>query len=156
MKTAEQLANLYLQTVGRNSKLLLNVPPTPEGLLHDTDVQRLTGMREQLHPWFETDLVRRDSVSLDGRVREVILTRPSPVAFVRLNEGIARGQHVARYRVEGFDGTRWVGLSEVTTVGYAKIDRVVETATVTRVRLTIDDVAGPAAPSVRINVYPPV
>lgn len=156
VKTAEQLANLYLQTVGRNSKLLLNVPPTPEGLLHDTDVQRLTGMHERLRAWFTTDLVNRDKVSLDGRVREVTLTRPSPVAFVRLREDIVRGQHVARYRVEGFDGARWVGFSQGTTVGYAKIDRVVESAAVTRVRLTVDDAAGPAAPAVRINVYPPV
>ena len=84
------------------------------------------------------------------------LGRPSPVAFVRLNEDIARGQLVARYTVEGFDGTRWVGLSQGTTVGYAKIDRVAESAAVTRVRLTVDDAAGPGAPSVRINVYPPV
>lgn len=156
VKTAEQLANLYLRSVGRNSKLLLNVPPTPDGLLHDTDVHRLTGMREQLSAWFATDLVNRDSTSLDGLVREVALRRPLPVAFVRLSEDIARGQQVARYRVEGFDGTRWVGLSEGTTVGYAKIDRVVESAAVTRVRLTIDDAIGPDAPSVLINVYPPV
>ena len=156
VKTAEQLANLYLRSVGHNSKLLLNVPPTPEGLLHDTDVQRLTGMREQLRGWFATDLARPARVFV-GRVRkEVALARPSPVAFIRLDEDIARGQHVARYRAEGFDGTRWVGLSQGTTVGYAKIDRVEESATMTHVRLTIDAAVGPGSPTVHISVYPPV
>lgn len=145
VKTAEQLANLYVRSVGRNSKLLLNVPPTPEGLLHATDVARLTEMRELLRAWFATDVAGRDR-----------LTRPSRVAFIRLHEDIARGQHVARYRVEGFDGTQWVGLSQGTTVGYAKIDRVTIPTVVQRVRVTVEETAGSASPSVRINVYPAV
>lgn len=145
VKSAEQLANLYVRSVGRNSKLLLNVPPTPEGLLHATDVTRLTEMRELLRAWFGTDVAGRDR-----------LVRPSRVAFIRLNEDIARGQHVARYRVEGFDGTQWVGLSQGTTVGYAKIDRVTVPTVVQRVRVTVEEAAGSASPSVRINVYPAV
>lgn len=43
MRTIEALVDLYFQSVGRNSKLLLNVPPTPDGLLHPVDVARLTG-----------------------------------------------------------------------------------------------------------------
>lgn len=156
VKSAEQLANLYVRSVGHNSKLLLNVPPTPDGLLHDTDVARLTEMHELLRAWFATDVAGRDSVSLEGRVREVTLTRSSAVAFIRLNEDIARGQHVARYRVEGFDGTAWSGLSQGTTVGHAKIDRVTSPAVVQRVRVTVEETAGSASPSVRINVYPAV
>jgi alpha-L-fucosidase len=156
VKTAEQLANLYLRSVGRNSKLLLNVPPTPEGLLHETDVQRLNGMHELLRGWFAAVAVNRETVSLAGRVREVTLTRPSPVALIRLNEAIARGQHIARYKTEGFDGAQWIELSRGTTVGFAKIDRVTVPTVVQRLRVTVEETAGSANPSVRINVYPPV
>src|SRR4029079_8844613 len=37
VKTADTLMNLYFRSVGRNAKLLLNVPPTKDGLLHPTD-----------------------------------------------------------------------------------------------------------------------
>ena len=47
VRSVDRLVDLYFQSVGRNSKLLLNVPPTPDGLLHDTDVQRLTALPRQ-------------------------------------------------------------------------------------------------------------
>ena len=43
VKTVEQLVALYFTSVGRNSKLLLNVPPTRDGVLHPIDVERLSG-----------------------------------------------------------------------------------------------------------------
>jgi alpha-L-fucosidase len=156
VKTSDQLANLYLQSVGRNSKLLLNVPPTPQGLLHDTDVLRLAGMHSLLRTWFATNLAGSERLSLDGRVRDVSLTHQSRVAWVRLEEDITRGQHVARYRTEGFDGTQWVELSRGTTVGYAKIDRIAIPNAVERVRVTVDETVGVANPAVRVAVYPPV
>jgi len=85
VKTVDQLVTLYLQSVGRNSKLLLNVPPTPDGLIHDIDADRLVGMHERPRELFSTDLAGgREHVSVDGRVRDVDLTVPSPLGFVRL------------------------------------------------------------------------
>lgn len=153
VKSVEQLANLYLRSVGRNSKLLLNVPPTPQGLLHDTDVQRLVGMHDRLRGWFANSLAS-DARMLNGSIRELSLGRPSPIGFIRLTEDITRGQHVARYLVEGFDGAQWIELSRGTTIGYAKIDRVTATAAVQRVRFAVDESAGAERPSVRMNVYP--
>ena len=153
VKNAGQLVNLYLSSVGRNSKLLLNVPPTPEGLLHSADVASLTGMHERLQAMFKTNLASgRNTVSLDGRVRQVDLPTPSALGFVRLSEDIVRGQTVAKYSVEGFDGTTWVNLSSGTTIGYAKIDRITSAAAIRRLRVTVSDAT--AAPvSVQISAY---
>ena len=41
VKTVEQLMDIYCQSVGRNSVLLLNIPPNREGRIHDIDVERL-------------------------------------------------------------------------------------------------------------------
>jgi alpha-L-fucosidase len=38
VRGANNLLRLYFRSVGRNSKLLLNVPPTHDGLFHDLDV----------------------------------------------------------------------------------------------------------------------
>ena len=61
VKTVDQLVDLYFTSVGRNSKLLLNVPPTRAGLLHETDVERLTGMRRLLSVLFQNDLANAAS-----------------------------------------------------------------------------------------------
>lgn len=47
-RAADDLVALYFSSVGRNSKLLLNVPTTRAGLLHDADVSSLLGMRVRL------------------------------------------------------------------------------------------------------------
>ena len=153
VKTADQLVNLYLRSVGRNSKLLLNVPPTPEGLIHANDVAQLSLMHTRLQAMFATDLASgRNVISVDGRVKEVTLPAPSPLGFVRLSEDIARGQIVARYLVSGFDGSTWVDLSSGTTIGYAKIDRIVSTATIQRVKVTVIEPEG-RTPPVRVSAY---
>src|SRR5262249_39585885 len=41
VRSAANLLELYCSSVGRNSKLLLNVPPSTHGVLHETDVARL-------------------------------------------------------------------------------------------------------------------
>lgn len=52
VKTVDDLVALYFTSVGRNSKLLLNVPPTRESVLHAIDVKRLSGMRSALDRTF--------------------------------------------------------------------------------------------------------
>jgi len=135
VRTVENLVQLYFTSVGRNSKLLLNVPPTREGLLHDTDVARLRGMRANLDTLFATDLTRGRRLRATGAgagvtLFEVDLGRSVPVGIVSLTEDITRGQAVSRYDVTGSDGVRefslggpWQSLSSGTTIGYRKLDR---------------------------------
>src|SRR3954471_24163461 len=52
VRSIDNLVALYFSSVGRNGKLLLNVPPTSEGLIHAVDVERLTGMRQELERLF--------------------------------------------------------------------------------------------------------
>jgi alpha-L-fucosidase len=142
VRSVDNLVSLYFSSVGRNSKLLLNVPPTRQGLLHDVDVARVAGMRQRLDTLFANDAIH--GRRLDWKVQnrsgsgEVDLGQPTTVAIVDLAEDIAHGQVVARYLVEGFDGTAWRTLSRGTTIGYRKLDRFAPT-TVQRVRLTIED-----------------
>jgi len=151
VKTVEQLVGLYFTSVGRNSKLLLNVPPTRAGLLHETDVARLVGMRREVGRLFAQDVTRgiEPSWRATGErsaVCEIMLSRAEPVAIIDLREEIERGQAVARYTVEGAmdaRATQWHELSRGTTVGYRKLDRVTSTA-VHRIRVKIETIASPA------------
>jgi alpha-L-fucosidase len=67
------------------------------------------------------------------------------VAVADLREDIARGQSVARYRLEGRINGRWRELSRGTTIGYRKLDRF-EPATITGARLRVEETVGSAGP----------
>lgn len=155
VKSVDRLVALYFSSVGRNSKLLLNVPPTRDGLLHATDVARLAGMRQRLDTLFAHDLAagRRLRWRAQGRVAvgTVDLGRTAAIGVVDLAEDIAHGQVVARYLIEGSDGGPWRTLSRGTTIGYRKLDRFPPTA-VRHVRLTIED-AVDTPRSVRVRLY---
>ncbi len=142
VRDAASLLQLYVQSVGRNSKLLLNVPPTRDGLLHDRDVAALMRFRDLRATEFADRAVRpRDeSFRASGRtaVVEANFSRRISIVAVRLSEDIAAGQLVSRYTVSGLTDAGWRALSRGTTIGYAKIDTF-ESAAVSRVRVEVDD-----------------
>jgi alpha-L-fucosidase len=159
VKTVEQLVSLYFTSVGRNSKLLLNVPPTPEGVLHPTDVSRLVGMRAALDEMFRDDLAagRTGTWRVLGPASaalEIDLGRSATVAIADLREDITRGQIVSAYTLQGL-GTSggWQPLAAGTTIGCRKLDRF-EPATIRWVRVTITDALEAPRP-VTLGLYAP-
>ncbi len=142
VKTIDQLVEWYFMSVGRNSKLLLNVPPTRTGLLHATDVARLVGLRERLAALFGADhaagraLTPRMTNGLTSF--ELDLGRTAQVSIADLREDVATGQRVARYVLEGSSGGEWQVLSRGTTIGFRKLDRFTP-ANVQRIRLRVEE-----------------
>ncbi len=143
VRSIDNLVDLYFTSVGRNSKLLLNVPPTRDGLLHDVDVARLQGMHERLRALFRTNLAggRTPAWRATGArtgLLELDLGRTVSLSIADLREDISRGQLVARYTLEGSNGGAWFTLSSGMTIGYRKLDRFAP-AQVRQVRLRIED-----------------
>src|SRR5439155_25530998 len=106
VKSVDQLTDIWFTSVGRNSKLLLNVPPTREGLLHATDVARLAALQARITALFAEDFaagrrLRWHSTGPRGAVTELDLGRTVPVGTARLEEDIAHGQCGARYAIHG-------------------------------------------------------
>lgn len=159
VKSVDDLVSLYFSSVGRNSKLLLNVPPTRAGVLHDVDVSRLTGMRMAL------DRMRASDVTSGARTRRapqnrdsiqpgllIELSREATISVAELREDIAQGQSVASYRLEHRASSTdpWQPFSAGTTIGHCKLDRL-QPLTVREVRLTIlDAMIWPRPVSVRL------
>jgi len=142
VRSVENLVTLYETSVGRNGKLLLNVPPTREGRLHDVDVARLSAFRGRLDAMFAANVAQGAgtwrTTGQHTAELELQLDRPATISLARLEEPIARGQRVARYTLEGALNAEWHELSHGTTIGYTKLDRF-PAASVSRVRLTIED-----------------
>jgi alpha-L-fucosidase len=143
VRSVDNLVNLYFSSVGRNSKLLLNVPPTRDGLIHPVDAERLVAFRGKLTSMFETNAARGAAVtwrvtSPRGADMEVHLARDASISTVRLEENITLGQSVVRYALFGADTGAWRELTRGSTIGYAKLDRFAPT-TVRKLKLVIED-----------------
>ena len=159
VKTVDQLTDIWFTSVGRNAKLLLNVPPTREGVLHATDVARLAGLRTRLTQLFTEDfalgrrVLWRDTGPQTG-VAEIDLGQTVHAGIVRLEEDIVQGQRVARYAVQGTVDGAWQELSRGTTVGHRKLDRF-DAMPVRRLRVTVAAAVAPLPSRLRIGLYRP-
>jgi alpha-L-fucosidase len=156
VKSVDDLTRLYFTSVGRNSKLLLNVPPTRDGLLHDTDVAHLAGMRARLDSMFGNDLAKGVSVAWRPNgdrqaTAELDLGNVKTIAVSDLREDVTQGQTIARYALEGERDGTWRTISEGTTIGFRKLDRF-DPVEVRRIRLTIREAVDTPRP-VRIALF---
>ena len=123
IRSTENLIELFFASVGRNANLLLNVPPTRDGLFHDADVARLADFGRRLHDLFSNDRVENARMHRKAGGVEFELPAPASIGIAVLREQIEHGQAVARYRVEAFVGGAWTTVSRGATIGRTKIDR---------------------------------
>jgi alpha-L-fucosidase len=156
VRTEDNLVQLYFTSVGRNAKLLLNVPPTRDGMLHATDAARLAGLRARLDAMASSAIplgqVSWRRTSERTAVGQWTVRHAEAATVVRLREDIARGQRVARYSLEGDDGRGWRPLASGTTIGHTRLERLAAGAPLRRVRLRVEDAVAPPDP-VRLNLY---
>ena len=117
VKSLQQLLKIYYESVGRNSLLLLNVPPDTRGRIHETDSVRLMELRSALDRIFARDLAGQ--VKRKGNTWTV--DAKGPFNRLVLQEDIAMGQRIASFTVEALTADGWTPLARETTVGYKRI-----------------------------------
>ena len=135
VKSVKQLLDIYYKSVGRNSLLLLNVPPDTRGRIHEIDSVRLMEFRQAL------DAVFADNLALEqrreGNTWTVKVRSGKPFNRVVLQEDIAKGQRLSAFTVEVETADGWAPLAQETTIGRKRILLVPQTSCETlRVRVT--------------------
>lgn len=164
VRSVENLVELYFKSVGRNSLLLLNIPPTQEGLFHKNDVESVLGMRRELDRIFSRNLAigagvhannehpdHRAATLIDGlpdtfwaaheiatqATVELELPQPETISAVSLQEPVQLGQRISSYHIEIEEAGAWRTIASGTTIGHKKLDHFqpVETR---RLRIHID------------------
>ena len=141
VKTPEELVEIYYRSIGRNSVLLLNIPPDTRGLIHENDVWSLRGMKDILDETFHNNLAEYATViplkrELPG---SAIYDLGEPLTFDRLvvQEDIRSGQKVAAFCLEALIGDEWKEICKGTTIGYKRILRFDPVkARIVRLRIT--------------------
>ena len=164
VRSPENLMELYYSSVGRNSNLLLNVPPDRRGLLHDNDVKSLLAFRELREKEFATELARGKKVVSSatrgknysaGKANDgdpetywstpdditssnltIDLGTETEVNRILFQEYIKLGQRVQEFKVEALVDGEWKQLIEGTTIGY-KVIRKFPVVKTSRIKVTI-------------------
>lgn len=141
-KSAAELTDIYFRSVGRNSVLLLNVPPDKRGLLPAADVQALRDFRARVGRELPEDLARGTHATGEGSpgravdgdpdtawvaptsappILTVDLGEEREVDRIRLAEDIHHGQQVVRAVVEARTAGGWVTAARAGVIGASRI-----------------------------------
>lgn len=139
VRPGAEILELYFQSAGRNAGLLLNVPPTRAGQLHERDLRSLAEFGELRGRIFQRDLtvgaIRTQSE--DGR--RIQLRLPNPIEFdvIGIQEDIQHGQTVSAHHVDALIRGEWRTVAEGTTIGHKRLHKVARHQT-TSIRVVIE------------------
>ncbi|HNR05877.1 MAG TPA: alpha-L-fucosidase [Saprospiraceae bacterium] len=150
VKSPEKLLDIYFNSVGKNSVLLLNIPPDRQGLIPEKDATILKVFSNSLRQIFSNDLARaaraddndftishlpkntndghRDTYWSpdEGNAAPFISFEwQKPVWFniLKICEQIELGQRVAGFQLEILEDGQWIKKASGTTVGYTRLLR---------------------------------
>ena len=164
VRTLENLVDIYYTSVGRNSVLLLNIPPDTRGLIHEIDAQRLKDLRRYLDETFDENLlVRRPRLwkAEEGDEREFKVKDGAVFNTLLIREDITKGQRVESFTLEALAEGHWMKIAEGTTIGYNRLLKF-PAMTAEKIRITISSTRKSArisqvglfyAPEVKDNAY---
>lgn len=179
VRSPENLMELYYSSVGRNSNLLLNIPPDRRGLLHENDVKSLLAFRELREKEFSSELaLGKKAFSSASRGKSfkaqnvndgnpetfwsatddvpsasvtIDLGSETEVNRILLQEYIKLGQRVQEFTVEAFTDGGWTLLLDGTTIGH-KVIRKFPVVKTTQIRVNI--IKSKASPVIsNIEIY---
>jgi len=164
VRSPENLMELYYSSVGRNSNLLLNIPPDRRGLLHENDVKSLMSFRELREKEFANELAQGKKASSDvsrgkgyraSNVNDgnpetywatpddkttgsitIDLDQETEVNRLLVEEYIKLGQRVQEFEAEALVDGNWKTLIDGTTIGH-KIIRKFPVVKTSKIRFTV-------------------
>lgn len=145
VKSPEKLLDIYYNSVGKNSVLLLNIPPDKRGLIHQSDIDALQGWRKLIDNTFSDNLLKNARVkSKNGKhisaltdekysthwntkandstaIIDFTLRKKNTFDVFSIQENIRVGQRIEKFILEYKDGETWRTITEGTTVGYKRL-----------------------------------
>ena len=154
VKSLEKLMDIYFNSVGRNSVLLLNLPPNKDGLLHDNDVKRLKEFGQAIRDIFKENLVENCKINsssilnedkeysvtntIDGKNNsywvpqiedgnrwvEIEFEQDKVFDVISIQEFIELGQRVSEFNVEAFINGEYKEIFQGKTIGYKRLIRI--------------------------------
>ena len=168
VRTPENLVSCWFRSAGRNSVLLLNLPPDRRGLLHEADAASVRQWNGLLSQMFSHDLTRGAGITADAPLHPacapenlllpdegrfyaaasltptISLTFPAPVTFdcFDLQEVIELGHRVHTFALDVLEQGTWRTVTQRSCIGFRRCQSIAS-VTAGAVRLRILDAAAP-------------
>ncbi|HVF81325.1 MAG TPA: alpha-L-fucosidase, partial [Flavisolibacter sp.] len=131
VRSPQNLVDLYYKSVGRNSLLLLNIPPNRNGLLEEKDIAAIKGFHSILNETFAVNGLngKANKNLTDKKLKTYIVMKENAPLIINfkkeiildramLQENISNGQNIEEGRLDYWDGSKWQLIKTFTTVGY--------------------------------------
>lgn len=141
VRSLKNLVDIYFSSVGSNSSLLLNIPPTLEGKVHPIDSVRLKEFGDYISNAFAQDYAINGNKVVTLAAGEECsrdIQSGAKINCVMLQEDISKGQRVERFTVELLIDGQWIAVGKGTTIGYKRLLRFPAT-TAEKVRVIINE-----------------
>lgn len=151
VKSAEQLFNIYLKSVGRGANLLLNVPPDTRGLIHENDQKALMGLRQKIDALYQKDVLKSALVNEAGPDKNspgkkytwfYLLKSPATFNGLILSEQLKYGQKIASATISLSLHGELVHQETITTVGNQRILQLPKPIQATEVTIIVNESKG--------------
>lgn len=135
VKTSEELFDIYKNSVGGNSLLLLNIPPNKKGLIANADLNELRLLGEKINQ-LNTDIKLNytlevgEDISFNGinsntnvQSSEMIVNFEKELSlnYLIIQEDITKSQRIEDLTIELIDQDNNIYKKNIGTVGYKKI-----------------------------------
>ncbi len=161
IKTARELFNIWLKSVGRGACLLLNVPPDRRGLIGDKELGVLMDFKKLRDQSFNENLLRSANIfyqfspkditfrlvdssgAFGANLQSFVVELPerTRINCIVLREAINLGQTVRKFNVVFYRENRNIGEIKGTSVGRKRI-LTFPTKNITSFRINLEDARG--------------
>ena len=162
VKSLEKLIDIYFNSVGLNSSLLLNIPVDTRGLIHENDTKRLYELNNYIrntfsNNFFNWNLMYFNDTShpidklIDNKISticpfktklnnviEISLNENKIIDIFKISENINLGQRVKKFRLQALMDDIWVTIEEGTTIGSKRLIKF-EPIDIKKLKFTIID-----------------
>ena len=162
VKSLEKLIDIYFNSVGLNSSLLLNIPVDTRGLIHENDTKRLYELNNYIRNTFSNNFFMESKMYFNdtshpidklidnkisticpfktklNNVIEISLNENKIVDIFKISENINLGQRVKKFRLQALVDDIWVTIEEGTTIGSKRLIKF-EPIDIKKLKFTIID-----------------
>ncbi len=138
IKSVDKLMEMYEQSVGHGSVLLLNNTPDASGLIPAKDVQRSKEFGDEVKRRYGIKIA---DVSGHGKEVTVQPSAPSVIDAVVSMEDISQGERIRKYVIEARVDGQWIEMASGSAIGHKKIDKF-EPVRASSVRLRVLECVG--------------
>ena len=162
VKSLDKLIDIYFNSIGLNSSLLLNIPVDKRGLIHENDALRMLELNKFLKNTFNKNFIEESEINFNNKshpinkiidknintfcpfklknnnIINITLKNEKIVDVFEISENINLGQRIKEFVFEIKVNEKWVTVEKGTTVGKKRLIKF-EPLIVKDLRFTIVD-----------------